>query len=685
MSKWKQLPWALALALAAGTVMAKDAAPADEALQSPIRGIQLDNFDKSAQACTDFFQYSNGNWLLKNPIPGDQSAWGTFDVLGEYNTEQLHRIMQSASAAKAKAGTPEQQVGDFFATAMDEATIESLGLKPIEARLADIAGIESGADVLSYLQRAHREGRGQLFNLYISANYQNSDEQYLFVTQGGLGLPDRDFYTRSDADSTKLQEAYRGHIAKLLSLAGSAEDEAKAAAERIYALEKRLAEKHITREERRNPANQYQPIKLDEANKLTDQIDWSAYFKALALGAEVQEFSLNARPFFAEINTLLKELPAAQWQEYFRWHTLRSAASYLPKAFADADFAFYSGVLRGAKEQRPRWRRMVELTSGALGQPTGKLYVAEYFPPEAKAKMMELIGDLKSALKVRLEALEWMGDDTRKEALAKFAAFNAKIGYPDQWRDYSGLVIERGELIGNLQRVAAFEAAYNFAKYGKPTDRNEWGMSPQTINAYYSPLNNEIVFPAGILQPPFFDLEADRAVNYGAIGGVIGHELLHGYDDQGSQFDAKGRNRNWWTAEDRSRFTERTDRLVNQYNNYMLEGLNLNGRVSLGENIADLGGVTIAYDALQAALKREPQEPIDGLTAEQRFFLAWSQVWRRALRPEQAKLQINTGPHSPAKFRVIGPLSNIPAFAEAFGCESGDAMVREGEQRVAIW
>lgn len=496
-------------------------------------------------------------------------------------------------------------------------------------------------------------------------------------------MPEKDYYLRSDLESQRLLAQYQSHIANLFVLTGIDAASAHARAAKVVEFERRLAKASKSRVEMRDPNNRFRPVSVAQADKETPNFSWSAFFASLDL--KIERFSLASPEFFAEFNTMLTDTDVAIWQDYFRWNQLRSSAPYLSKAFVDESFAFNGTILRGAKEQRPRWKRMVELTSGSLGEPVGQLYVAKHFPPAAKAQAMELITDLKAALKVRLQNLEWMSPQTKKEALAKFATFTPKIGFPDKWRDYSSVQIKADDLYGNAERLAAFERSFNLNKIGKPTDKTEWGMSPQTVNAYYSAQRNEIVFPAAILQPPFFDPKADRALNYGGIGAVIGHELLHGFDDQGSKFDAKGAQRDWWSKTDRSKFEARTAKLDIHASSTQVSGMPINGKLTMGENIADLGGVTVAYDALKLALKRTPQAEIDGYSAEQRLFLNWAQIWRRNMLPASLKLMLNTDTHAPGVFRTNGPLSNIPAFAQAFGCKSGDAMVREGEKRIVIW
>jgi putative endopeptidase len=654
--------------------------------RSNLRGLDLANFDQTVGACEDFYVYSNGNWLRNNPVPAAFSTWGTFNELEVRNNERLRAIAAAAAdRIDVAPGSPEALVGAFYAAAMDEATIEARGLDPIRPELDAIAALRTPADVARLIRDWQTEGVGVLYGFFSRQDLKDNTRVIAYATQGGLGLPNRDFYTREDDESAKLRAQYVEHIANQLAAAGTPRERAEADARAILALETRLAGTHLTREELRVPDNSYNLVRVADAERATPTLGWRALFDANGL-ADVAEFNLSHPKFFAEAEKALHDVPVETWQAYLRWHLLRQSAPNLSRAFADESFRFYGTVLRGQREQRPRDERTIEQMNGILGQPLGRLFVAQYFPPEAKARMMDMIGHLKSALRKRLENLEWMGDDTRREALEKWSTFTAKIGYPDVWRDYSGVTLARDDHFGNVRRLVRFEHQRDMAKIGKPVDRSEWGMPPQQVNAYYNAVWNEIVFPAGILQPPFFDMQADDALNYGGIGAVIGHELLHGYDDQGSRFDAQGRLRMWWTPEDRQRFDARAQRLVDQAGEFVAIGdMRLNGRVSLGENIADLGGLKIAYDALEEALRDRPQPPIDGFTPQQRFFLGWSQVWRRNFTDEAMRIQVNVGPHAPSKFRTNGPLSNLPEFHRAFGCQEGDPMVRPADRRVAIW
>lgn len=647
----------------------------------PASTVALSNFDSAVDACTDFYNHTNGGWLRNNPVPSDQTSWGSFNVLADRINLDLRAILDASAANKDALGN-EKMVGDYYSSAMDEAKIEELGVKPIATELARIDSVKKASDISKYIREEQARG-GVLFSFYDSGDFKNPEIVIGYAGQGGLGLPERDYYLRTDADSQKLLSQYQAHIAMMFVLSGRTALDANQTASKIVAFETRLAKASMTRVEQRDPAKQYRLVTVAEANKETPNFNWRLMFDAMNI--KVDAFSMTSPAFFAEVNKMLVDTDVSIWRDYFTWGTLRGAAPFLSKAVVDENFNFYSGTLRGAKEQRPRWKRMVDNTSTYLDEPLGQIYVEKHFPSEAKAQALELIMDLKAALKVRLENLDWMSDETKQQALVKLSTFTPKIGFPDKWRDYSGLVIKRDDFYGNAERVAELNRHFNLGKIGKPTDHSEWGMSPQTVNAYYNPQLNEIVFPAAILQPPFFDPKADKALNYGGIGSVIGHELLHGFDDQGSQFDAKGAQRNWWTKQDRTKFDARTAKLDTQASTTKVIGMNINGKLTMGENIADLGGTTVAYDALQLALKRSPAPLIDGYSAEQRFFLNWAQIWRRNTMPESLKLMINTDPHSPSVFRVNGPLANTPNFAKAFNCKAGDPMVADDATRVVIW
>ncbi len=649
------------------------------------RGLDAANFDASVAACADFYQHANGGWEKNNPIPPAYSSWGLMNELSERNLSVLHDLLDSAAKAKAEPGSTQQKIGDFYAAAMDEAGIEKAGYAPIQSDLDDIAALKDRKDLVALINRWHANGLSALFGFGKEADLKNSTMNIAYATQGGLGLPDRDYYTKDDADSKALRDQYVAHVERMLVLIGTDATQAKADAAAIMALETRLAKASLTKLELRDPSKSYNLVEVAAANKATPNFDWSALLAAIDR-KDIRTFSLSHPAFFAEMDKALADTPIDAWKAYLRWHLVDTAAPYLSKPFVEADFDFSGRTLRGAKELRPRWKRAVDAVNANLGEALGELFVAKTFPPEAKAEMQTLVQNLLKALKQRLQNLEWMGEATKQEAMAKFATFTPKIGYPDRWRDYSKLEIRKQHYWHNVRAGIAFETRRQFAQIGQPVDKAEWGMLPQTVNAYYNPLANEIVFPAAILQPPYFDLEADAALNYGAIGGVIGHEIMHGFDDQGSQFDAKGNLRMWWTDQDRARFNERTAKLVNQFDGFVaIEDLHVNGKLTLGENIAGLGGLLVADDAWRSATENQRLRPIDGLTPDQRFFHAWAQGWRRQHPAQDLKLRLNTDVHAPAKFRVLGPFANMDSFANAFDCKAGDKMVATPEAKVVIW
>lgn len=650
------------------------------------RGLDRRNMDLSVDPCEDFYQYANGNWLKNNPIPDEYSIWSISNEVRERNFALLKEILEEAAAdGDAPQGSNRQKIGDFYATAMDLEKIEKQGTAPLADDLERIAMAESVDDIKAIIRDYHVEGIPVLFEGAVFQDLKNSEMYIMYAVQGGLGLPDRDYYTRTDEESVELRKKYVAHVSKMLQLQGDSAEKADQAAAAILALETRLAEASLTNVELRNPENFYNIETIEAADAATPNFSWTRYLDVLGLG-ELETFSYAHPKFFAEMNKALEDVPLATWQDYLRWNLASGFAPYLSSEFVEEDFAFNQATLQGTEEMKPRWKRVLNVINANMGEALGQLYVERAFPPQAKASALEMIANLQAAVGERIEALDWMGDETKTKALAKLAAFNAKIGYPDEWRDYTALEIGRASYAANVAAAVAFETRRNLNKIGEPIDRNEWAMAPQAVNAYYMPVMNEIVFPAGILQPPYFDFEIDSAVNYGGMGAVIGHEFMHGFDDQGSRFDADGNMINWWTDQDRENFKQATEILVGQYNDFVaIDDLHVNGELTLGENIGDFSGLTMSYYGLQKALAENPVDEIDGFTPEQRFFLAWAQAWRRNYRPEALKLQVNTDPHSPGKFRVLGPLSNMPEFYEAFGCEEGDAMYRPAEERVVIW
>ena len=661
-------------------------APAiDLSTLTPVVRFQASDLDASIAACDDFNAHVNGTWLAANPVPSDRTTWGSFETLGERTLEIQHRLAQAA-AADAQATGVEKLVGDFFAAGMDEAAIEKAGIAPLRPLLARVDAIADAAGIAAYLRDSAAEGRITLFSFYGNADYRDSNRVIAYAGQGGLSLPERAYYLEEREDYAKARTALREHVTALFALAGDAQDVAEQQADAVLRFETRLAQASTPRVELRDPAKRYVPTTLAQADALTPNFSWSAFFDAIGV-ARPEMFSLAMPDFFREVNMMFDDVPVAQWRAYLRYREIDNAAPFLSQAFTRQNFAFYSQALRGQAEQTPRWKRVLDALNGAIGEALGQIYVKTVFPPESKAKMESLVANLSQALKQRIETLEWMGDETKRQALEKWATFTPKIGYPDTWRDWNGLNFSRGDFAGNVLAARAFNARYNYAKIGKPVDRTEWFMPPQTVNAYYNSTRNEIVFPAGILQPPFFDPTADDALNYGGIVAVIGHEMIHGYDDQGSKFDAQGNFHNWWTDADRSAFEARTDKLVEQFNAYeSIDGIHVNGILTLGENIADLGGLTAAHAAMKAAQGEGFTDPmIDGFTQEQRFFLNWGTVWRRNFTDGELKVRLNTDSHAPAPFRAIGAPSNMDSFAAAFGCKAGDAMVRPADVKVVIW
>jgi len=642
------------------------------------------NFDPEIRPQDDFYRYANGAWLKNNPVPAEESRWGGFSVLQEDNQKNLHTILQRAAAAKTPSAI-EKLVGDFYASGMDEAAIEAAGTRPLAPEFARIAAIKNPDDIMASLARFHRMGVRAGFGFYSGADAKNSNLEIAQLRQGGLSLPDRDYYLNDDEKSKNIRAAFRAHVSKMFILLGDTPAVAESDADAVIALETKFAAASLKRVLLRNPYASYHKMPVTDLAKTTGALDWAAYFKAVETPA-FTEINLAHPDFYKVFAAELAATSIADWQTYLRWHLVRAAAPHLGAAFVNENFAFFGTTLNGTTALKARWKRIVAQTDNSLGEALGQLYVAEYFPPEAKARVLKLVADLRAVLRARLETLEWMDAPTRTRALAKLDAFTVKIGYPDTWKDYSTVKIDRGSHVLNVFRAAEFETRRNFRKIGQPVDKTEWGMTPPTVNAYYSPSANGIAFPAGILQPPFFDPKADDAVNYGGIGTVIGHEMTHGFDDQGRQFDAQGNLTDWWTPESAARFKERAAVVVKQFAGYApLPGLNLNGELTLGENIADLGGVKIAYAALQKALADQPRTPIDGFTPEQRFFLSWATIWRNNIRPENLRMRVMTDPHSPGEFRANGPLTNLDEFAAAFGVPEGAAMRRARAERVNIW
>ena len=645
------------------------------------------DMDTSVKPQDDFFMYANGGWIKNTEIPPEYSRWGSFNQLVEHNNDALHEIVEKAASSHVdpKTNPNVQKVGDYYASGMDEKTIDAARIQPIQDEFKRIDVIKDRNDLLKEIAHLHTIGVDAFFGFGSGQDAKDSTREISQAVQGGLGLPDRDYYTKTDEASKKLRDAYLEHVTKMLTLLGEPAEKAADDAKKIMALETFLAQASRTRVELRDPQKNYNKMRQEDLQALTSDWNWADYFKGINLVAP-GDINVQQPEFFKAANAAFTATPIDDWKTYLRWHLVNATAPELSKDFVNEDFNFKDGVLRGTKQIKPRWKRVVISTDGAIGEALGKLYVADYFPPEAKARALELVNNLKEALSDRIKTLEWMDEPTKQQALKKLAAFTVKIGYPDKWRDYSLLKVDRGPFVLNAIRAENFEVNRELKKIGKPVDRTEWGMTPPTVNAYYNPNMNEIVFPAGILQPPFFYADADDAINYGGIGAVIGHEMTHGFDDEGRQFDAAGNLRDWWSPESAAKFKERSQAVVQQYSEYEpLPGSHINGELTQGENIADIGGVKLAYAALQKALAGKSREKIDGLTPEQRFFLSYATIWKAKQRDEDLKLRLNTDPHSPARYRVNGPLSDIPEFAKAFNLPDTCPMVRPPDKRVNIW
>ena len=697
LNSMKHLTLALAVAAALTACKKDDAAAATTAAPPEAAKLSIDlaalpelphfraaDLDPAAPVCQDLNAHVNGKWLAANPVPADKTTWGSFEMLGERSLAVQKQIIEAAAKSQNAAGSNEQKVGDIYGVGMDVEKINADGAKPVQPMLARIDAIADPAGISAYLIENFGKGNQAVFGFFPESDFQDAKMVIGYAFQGGLSLPERAYYLEPAHQDKR--DAFLAHVERLLVLGGVAADAAKAQAQAVLDFETRLAKASLAPVELRNPDNQYHYVTLADADKLTPNFSWSKLFAAQGIEG-ANGFSLSQPKFFSEMDAMIAQVPVADWQAYLRYHTISDAAPFLSDAIADERFGFYGKTMRGQQEQKPRWKRVLDTINGSMGEALGQVYVAQVFPAESKAMMETLVANLSAALKTRLENLEWMGDETKAKALAKWKTFDPKIGSPDKWRDFSGLTIDRSKsYLDNALAATAFENAYQMSKIGKPADREEWGMTPQTVNAYYNPLKNEIVFPAAILQPPFFDPKADPALNYGGIGAVIGHEMLHGYDDQGAQFDAEGNRKQWWTDADLKAFQARTGKLVAQFDEYVaIEDLHVKGDLTLGENIADLGGVAVAYDALQRDLENKKVAAIDGYSQDQRFFLNFGTIWRRNFRPEELKVRLNTDPHAPAMFRANGAPSNLDAFAEAFGCKPGDGMVRAADKRVVIW
>ena len=669
-----RLPLVLLLA-AAGTASA-----------GSLHGILPDDIDRSGNACTDFFQYANGTWRKQHPIPDYMDRWSRRWESGEVNKEHVRDILTDVSAKHDwPQGSAEQLSGDYYAACMDEGRVDKLGLAPAKTWLDEVSHIKSRADLQHTVSHLHDVGVAVPFVLYSAQDLHEPTQVIAQLDASGLGLPDRDYYLKPDKRFVEARAKYLDHVAKVFTLAGDTPANAQAEAKTVFGFEKRLAQASLDNVQLRDPKLQDHKTTFAQLQKSAPAFDWAAYFDAAKLSHA--DLNVTQPKFLQEVNSEFASTPIPQWRTYLRWHVLHAAADALPEPFVQEKFAFYGKYLSGATEMKPRWKRCAEDTDNLLGDALGKAYVTKYFPPEAKARMQDMVKNILLALHDTIEGLDWMTPETKSKALEKLSTFNPKIGYPDKWKTYAGVHVVPTSYWDDRVAASRWNVADDRALIGKPVDRARWGMTPPTSNAYYNPLLNEIVFPAGILQPPAFDVTATDAVNYGAIGVVIGHEISHGFDDQGAQFDAQGRLANWWTPADNAKFTAKGQCVVKQFDNYFIEpGIHHNGKLVLGESIGDLAGAKIAYRAYQKSREGKGPEPtIDGYTPEQQFFLAWGQWRGDETRPETQRTMIQGDPHPVAKYRVNGPLSNLPEFREAFQCKAGDPMVRDDADRCEVW
>lgn len=680
MRKRKMFPF-----LAAGIVaLASCNTPQKEVVK--IAAINPANMDTTVAAGTDFYEYACGGWIKNNPLKPEYARFGTFDQLLENNQEQLRVLIEELSATPHEAGSVAGKIGALYAMGLDSTKLNADGVAPIKEELAAINALATKSDVSKMVATLHKEGMAPFFALFVDADEKNSAMNIVQLYQAGIGMGDRDYYLLEDEGSAKMRDAYRAYINKLFTLAGSSPEQADAAVDAVMKIEKAIAEISYGREDLRDSQKNYNKLAYEDFKKIESPLDWDVYFESMGL-AGLKELDAKQINFYKDMSEALRNTTVDEQKYYLAFNLLSAAAPYLSDDFVDADFEFYGKVMSGKQEQQPRWKRSLNTVNGALGEAVGEMYVEKYFPASSKEKMLTLVGNLQTALSERINGLEWMGDTTKAKAQEKLAAFTVKIGYPDKWRDYSGLEIKDDSYWANVRRSNIFDMAYQLADVDKPVDKSRWHMNPQTVNAYYNPTTNEICFPAAILQPPFFNPDADDAVNYGAIGVVIGHEMTHGFDDQGRNYDKDGNLIDWWTAEDAVRFKERADKLVDQYDQIIvIDTLHANGRFTLGENIADHGGLLVAHQAYLNSLKgKETPAPIDGFTNEQRFFLGYATLWGQNIRPEEIRRRTKIDPHSLGKWRVNAALRNIAPFYAAFDIKEGDPMFMAPADRVVIW
>lgn len=667
----------LALAVAAGCDSKKEAVMTS--------GIDLTNLDTTAVQGADFYQYACGGWMKKHPLTNEYSRFGSFDMLAENNREQLKGLIVEIAAGQNAQGTIGQKIGDIYKLAMDSVKLNADGVTPIQADLEKIASVKDKSEIVPLMAELAHSGVFPYFSFYVGADIMDSKSNLFQLYQGGISLGEKEYYLDNDDVTVNIRNKYKEHIVKMFQLAGFDEAAAKKKMEAVMDIETRIAKASFSAVEQRNPAANYHKMSLDELKKEIPGIDWDAFLNGIGVKG-VTELSVSQVDPIKEVEKIINSLPVENQITYMQWSLIDRAAGYLSDDLVAQNFDFYGKTLSGKQTNQPRWKRAVSTVNGVLGEAVGQMYVEKYFPAAAKERMVQLVKNLQTALGERIRNLEWMGDSTKIKAIEKLNSFYVKVGYPDKWRDYTGLNIEKDSYWANVKRATEFELDYMLSKAGKPVDRDEWGMTPQTVNAYYNPTTNEICFPAGILQYPFFDMNADDAFNYGAIGVVIGHEMTHGFDDQGRQFDKDGNLKDWWTAEDAKRFEERAQVMVNFFDSIqVLPGLNANGSLTLGENIADHGGLQVSFQAFKNATKDAPLLVKDGFTPEQRFFLSYAGVWAGNIRDEQIRLQTKSDPHSLGRWRVNGALPQIGAWYDAFGIKEGDPMYLAPEKRVSIW
>lgn len=667
----------LALAVAAGCDSKKEAVMTS--------GIDLTNLDTTAVQGADFYQYACGGWMKKHPLTNEYSRFGSFDMLAENNREQLKGLIVEIAAGQNAQGTIGQKIGDIYKLAMDSVKLNADGVTPIQADLEKIASVKDKSEIVPLMAELAHSGVFPYFSFYVGADIMDSKSNLFQLYQGGISLGEKEYYLDNDDVTVNIRNKYKEHIVKMFQLAGFDEAAAKKKMEAVMDIETRIAKASFSAVEQRNPAANYHKMSLDELKKEIPGIDWDAFLNGIGVKG-VTELSVSQVEPIKEVEKIINSLPVENQIAYMQWNLIDRAAGYLSDDLVAQNFDFYGKTLSGKQTNQPRWKRAVSTVNGVLGEAVGQMYVEKYFPAAAKERMVQLVKNLQTALGERIRNLEWMGDSTKIKAIEKLNSFYVKVGYPDKWRDYTGLNIEKDSYWANVKRATEFELDYMLSKAGKPVDRDEWGMTPQTVNAYYNPTTNEICFPAGILQYPFFDMNADDAFNYGAIGVVIGHEMTHGFDDQGRQFDKDGNLKDWWTAEDAKRFEERAQVMVNFFDSIqVLLGLNANGSLTLGENIADHGGLQVSFQAFKNATKDAPLLVKDGFTPEQRFFLSYAGVWAGNIRDEQIRLQTKSDPHSLGRWRVNGALPQIGAWYDAFGIKEGDPMYLAPEKRVSIW